>query len=233
VGFLLPFLEFLMSDDDNVIEFTPAKLARLRNLKPYKGKTDDEIIKILTEKRAVDVVEKPKGDNHDKVFRDKMKILQEEYAVDMNDSNDVESIKTLVRQQIQLEQIQTDIDNIQRKSTRSIDDYNNLKKLGDFQRLTYISVKELQHELGISRKQRKEKATDDIPKWIDGILDKSKNFMEKKTTVIKCPRCNIELFRYWMNFKDTKGAITRQTLTNEIQLSLQCWKCEEQVEHIQ
>lgn len=222
-----------MDDNDNIIEFTPAYLARVRNLKPYKGKTDEEIKQILTDKRSTTKVKQPKVDNYDKLFEQKMKILQEEFAVDMNNSNDVEGLKTLVRQQIQSEQIQRDIDALQRKDTRGIDDYNNLKKLGDFQRLTYLSIKELQNELGISRKQRKEKAADDIPKWIDSILDKSKKFMEKKTTIIACPKCRIELFRYWMNFKEARGAINDEPLNNEIQISLQCWKCEEQVEHIQ
>jgi len=226
----------MTDNDDNIVEFTQAKLNRLRNLRPYKGKTDDEIKEILTN-RKTPVPKQPKSksskDEYDVIFKSKIADLQKEYAVDMNNSNDVESLKTLVRQQIQLEQIQDDIDNIQRKDSRVPDDYSNLKKLGDFQRLTNLSIKEIQTELGISRKQRKEKAVDDIPKWIDNILERSKDFMEKKTTTIYCPKCKIELFRFWMNFKDAEGAITGQRLENDIQLSLQCWKCEEKVEHIQ
>ncbi len=223
-----------MDENDNLIEFTPARLAKLRNLKPYKDKTDEEIIQILNNKKTTTVkTSKKPTDTYDKIFNQKIDILQKEYAVDMNNSNDAESLKTLVRQQIQLEQIQNDIDTIQRKESRNIDDYTNLKKLGDFQRLTNLSIKEIQTELGISRKQRKEKAVDDIPKWIDGILERSKTFMDKKTTTITCPKCKVELIRFWLNFPNSKGAITGQPLNNEIQLSLQCWKCEEQVEHIQ
>jgi hypothetical protein len=222
-------------NDDNVIELiTPARLNRMRNLKPYRGKTDEELIEIIKNRPArTPTIRKKSAQDYDTVFAERLAVLQKEFAVDMNQSNDVETLKSLVRHQIQLEKVNTDIDTVQRKDSLTVDDYKNLKALGDFQRTITTSVNEFQDKLGISRKQRKEKAIDDIPKWIDSTLEKAANFFERKTTVITCPKCKIELGRFWLNFRNSTGLVSGEVLNNSMELSLQCWKCEEQVEHIQ
>lgn len=207
-----------MDNDNNVIEFTPERLNRLRNLKPYRGKSDEEIVSALQGRKPKERKESVKVEDYDIKFNEKLDMLKDEYAIDMNSSNDVEMLRNLVRHQIQLENVNRDIDLLQSQSQMTKDDYAKLKLLGDFQRTVQTSVTELQDKLGISRKIRKEKQTDDIPQWIEGILYKAKTFYDIKTNTIICPKCQIELGRFWINFPREK---------NEIDLSLTCWKCKE------
>lgn len=207
---------------------TPARLAQLKNLRPNKNKTDEEIIAAYEARKPKPkplrvVPDAPKGPSYQKRFDQKMKILQKEYSIDMNNSNDEENLKALVRYQIQLEKVNEDIDNIQSQTDMSKDDYAKLKQIGDFQRTVLMSISDLQNSLGISRKVRKEKDNDDIPKWIDSVLLRAKEFYDGKTQTIECPKCVIELARTWINFPKEK---------NHISMELTCWKCKETVMYI-
>jgi hypothetical protein len=216
--------------DDNIIhlDIKPGDIAKIRNLKPYRGKSDEEIAEILRnrkprEKREVSVPEVPNINQYDIKFNEKMKILQTEFGVDMNDSNDSEALKNLVRLQIQLEKAVTAIHLLQETDDLDKDEVVRLKNLGDFQRATMTSISDLQGQLGISRKQRKEKAVDDIPQWVDRVLEKAKTTFDRKTIKVDCPKCQVELGRFWLNFPHED---------NDIQLSLTCWKCKERIEYI-
>jgi len=212
---------------DETVEFSTDRLAQMRNLKPYRNKTDEEIIASLKARQAkpkpIRVETAPKVQTYDSRFNEKMKILQREYSIDMNNSNDEEALKALVRFQIQLENVNRDIDGVQAQDDLSKDDYAKLKQLGDFQRGVLTSISDLQTHLGITRKVRKEKSTDDIPQWIDSILVRAKEFYDTKTVTVECPKCVIELSRYWLNFP---GEV------NRISMELTCWKCKEQIMYI-
>lgn len=207
-------------------DFSPERLMQLRNLKPYRDKSDAEIIAQLQSREARPkpiAINAPKQKTHDSRFNEKMKILLKEFEIDMNSSNDKEALNALVRQQIQLENVGNDIDAMQQQDTHSKDDYARLKALGDFQRNVIISINDLQDKMGITRKIRKEKAVDDIPQWIDSVLAKAKEFYDGKTKIVECPKCIIELGRYWLNFPGEK---------NNIRMELTCWKCREVVMYI-
>jgi len=216
----------MANDDNNVIDLA-TRAKQMQNLRPYKNKTLDEIMGILEQRQNESKVpseSKPKKpvDAYDERFNKKFNTLKNEFSLDMNDSNDVEALKTLVRYQIQHENVTRDIDNIQKKENLTRDDYQSLKTLGEFQTGVSRSMIDLQDKLGISRKQRKEKNQDDVPKFIGDLLARGKKAFDEKTTKIECPRCMIELGRIWFNFPN---------LDNEIQASLQCWKCSEKVEY--
>lgn len=215
-----------MSD---IIDLDEARLKRLRNLRPYKGKSDREISEIFSEKDrdklpvAVKVaIKRTRIPNPNKKFNDKLAGLQKEFNIDMNNSNDAEALKNLVRHQIQLEKVNGDIDKIQQKTTLSNDDYLRLEKLGKFQSGVLTSIISLEDKLGISRKLRKEKQLDDVPKFIQATLQKAKRTFDKQTIKVMCPKDNIELVRFWLNFP---------TLKNDIEMSLECFKCGEIIEY--
>lgn len=213
--------------DDTPINLDEEKLIRrMRNLKGNLGKTDDEIRQMLLNRKPKIVVKTdgaPKVEEYDIRFNEKMKILQQEYAVDTNNSNDAEALKSLVRFQIQLENVNKSIKDIQSKDAMGAQDYASLKSLGDFQKTVATSISEIQDKLGISRKIRKEKANDDIPQWMDNLLERAETFFDTKTVQIECPKCQIELARYWLNFP---------LEPNSVGFELTCWKCKETVMHL-
>lgn len=216
-------------DDDNVIDFNDPRFKKYRNLRGYKNYTDEEIIQVIKEKEGQvqvrtkpPVAKKPKEpeDAYEKKFNSKLKQLRDEYSVDMNNSNDAENLKNLVRQQIQLENVTRDIDAIQAKDSLSADDYQKLEKLGKFQAGVLNAIGTLEEKLGISRRHRKEKQVDDLSKYIHDLKVRAKDYFEKMTIKVECEKCKITLAQFWLNFPN---------LQNEIDLNLQCYNCKESV----
>lgn len=216
-------------DEDNVIQLDDARLKKLKNLKPYRNKTDEEIRAIFAARVQVTPPVKSAStgrkepsstEEYDKKFNKKLLQIQNEYTLDMNDSNDTENLRNLVRQQIQLENVVRDIEAIQKKEVLATDDYLKLEKLGKFQSGILSSISTLEDKLGISRKFRKEKKADDMPVFMNDLLARAKEFFEKQTIEIRCPTCKIELSRLWLNFPNLK---------NEVEMSLECFKCGEMI----
>lgn len=216
-------------DEENIINLDDAKLRKLKNLRAYKDMPDEEIRRRYLEKQitikrpvARKMTSKPtdKIDDSDKKFRTKLRQLQRDNGIDMNDSNDAENLKNLARQQIMPENATRDIDLIQGKDSLASDDYLKLEKLGKFQSGILASIATLEDKLGISRKYRKDKQVDDATQFISSLLAKSKTYFDKQTIKITCPKCKIELGRFWLNFPSLK---------NEMDLNMQCQNCEEMV----
>lgn len=216
------------------ITYSEAMLRRLRNLKMFRGKSDDEIREYLASREpsskpavvpkvalpkdpTVPSEELPDDVKYERKFRAKLRTLQQEYAIDMNDANDADALRSLVRLAMQLEAVDMKIRDLQ--NMKDIDS-RTLKNLGDYQRSVQTSITELQDRLGIARKQRKEKQVDDIPKYIADLQTRVKNFWDGKTVAVRCEKDQIELLRFWLNFPK---------LENKATFELTCWKCKERV----
>ena len=199
-------------------EYDEAKLRRLRNLKMFHGKSDEDIIAYLQNREPKvesEPVEVDEDVAYDRKFRNRFNKLKEDYSVDMNDSNDVETLRQLVRVVIQLEEIDKSFRKKQKEH-----DTRELKNLSDVQRALIQSANELQDKLGISRKLRKEKTVDDIPQYIAMLKDKARKVWDRETVSVRCAKCEIELARYWVNFPKK---------THKLSYEGECWKCGETV----
>ena len=202
-------------------EISEVKIKQLRNLRMFKGKTDEEIVAYMESRPEKPAKISATGDKgYDARFNDKFNSLKDEYGVDMNDSNDTEALNLLVRHLIQLENINTQIQTLQKQEHMEIEDSRLLKNLGDVQRSLVASSSELQDRLGITRKARKETQVDDIPQYIAMLKKKAKTFYEDNTTTIKCSKCSIEYARIWLNFPK---------LTTTLTAEIECWRCGEKV----
>lgn len=202
------------------------KLRRLKNLKMFKDWTDEEIIAFMEEKESkpktetiVSVTESDDKD-YDRKFKKLLSVLNEDYTVDMNNSNDAQALMSLARHLIQAEKADQRIRAIQDRPSLTDEDVRTLKNLGDYQSGLQRTINDLQDKLGISRKLRKEKQADDIPQYIAGLQKKAKDFWDRKTVGVKCGNCQIELARYWLNFPDH---------AHTVKMELECWKCQEKI----
>lgn len=202
-------------------ELTEGKIKRLRNLKLYAGHTDEEITAMYN--ASVETrVNNPKRGTFEARQKEKLESLQDEFGLDMNNSNDVEMLNGLVRHLMQAEDVDIEIRSILDKDTRTREDIGMLKALGEFQRDLQISISDLQEKLGITRKLRKDRQQDTVPQFIDSLLAKAANFWERKTEKVICPNCSIELARYWLNFVETPTLLTA---------TIQCPHCKETVHY--
>jgi len=215
-----------MSEED-LASLTEIKLKRLRNLKMFRDKTDEEIFEFYRNRKPKATPPTPKipaeifvptgNDSYDKNYKLKLRALQAEYGVDMNNSNDAELLQSLVRHMIQQENANTQIIAIQQQDEV---DTRTLKNLGDFQRTLVASITEMQEKLGIGRKARKEKQIDDVAVFIADLKKRAKTFFDIQTETVWCENCDIELARYWLNFPDS---------TKAVHFEVGCWKCGEGV----
>jgi hypothetical protein len=213
-------------------EITPQQMARFKNLKAFKG-WSDEAIKDYMRNRPKKAQPPPRlfsdstndepepfsydaseyKKKYDTYFRKYIK----EYGVDMNETNDVQALQSLVRLIIQAEVVNENILRLHSDKTFSS---KVLKDMGDFQRSVQMSLKELQEQLGISRKTRKEKQADDIPQYIRQLQVRAMEKWNRSTEPIRCEKCKIELARAWYNFPH------RVLSAN---MTIICDKCEETV----
>ena len=191
------------------IKIPEIKMKRLRNLKMFKGKTDEDIYEFYrnrdpkptkppkpTKEEEESLV--PQTDKeYQRKYQYRLRTLQSEYG-DMNET-DRELLRSLARLSVQLEIVDRQVLTLQQSDEL---DTRNLKNLGDYQRQLVQSMNEIQDKLGINRKQRKEKAADDVMVFVENLKKKSKEFFDRKTVPVKCERDQIELFRYWVNFPD-------------------------------
>jgi hypothetical protein len=208
-----------------------AKLKKLKNLKFFRDWSNEQIIEWVKNKKKNEVppVEPPalgeipgvqssyNEEEYKKQYNQYLQRYKKEYSVDMNDANDAEALKSLVRYIIQLELVDT---NILKEQHARNPQHQVLKGLGDFQRSVQMNINELQEKLGITRKARKQQQVDDFPKYVQLIQKKAKDFWERKTVAVRCEKCKIELARYWLNFVDK---------TELVRFEIQCEKCGEKV----
>jgi hypothetical protein len=212
-------------------DINPGQLARMRNLKMFKGKTDEQILEYLKNRKP----KPPKPPRIPKVDKDilsdsersylerfnkKLSQLRDEYSVDMNEANDAEGVRSLVRLVIQAEDANEKIRALQHEVHP---DDKQLKNYGDFQRGLITSITDLQDKLGITRKVRKERQVDDIPQYLKEIRLKARDFWDRKTFSVRCEKCEIELARYWLNFPN---------LASKADFELECWRCNEKVVYV-
>jgi hypothetical protein len=200
------------------------KINRMRNLAMFKGKTDGEILEYILrkegEKRVKEIPVREESLSYNARYKRLIDRFQTEYGVDMNESNDTEALKLLVKHTLQLETLDLQIRNLQEKEAMTNEDTRTLKNLADVQRSLVTSVTELQDRLGISRKARKEKQADDVPQFLEGLKAKAQDFFDRKTVQVRCEKCQIELGRYWLNFPKRPS---------KIRLELVCERCEETI----
>lgn len=204
------------------------KIKRLRNIPRFKDFSDWELYQIVLrkekvkeEKQLTTGIDDASAAKLNKRFETKLAALQKEFGVDMNDANDAESLRQLIRFLIQQEDTDQDIRRVKEELKGDpVTLSRTLKSYGDFQRSLTMSINELQEKLGINRKARKEKQTDDIPQYIESLRKRAQDFWNRSTTPITCSSCLIELARVWINFPE---------MEHEIEARFVCWKCKEQI----
>lgn len=216
------------------MEVTEGKLKRLRNLPSFKDKTEEELIEYLNSRPqkprkprkkkepvtpAIEPVIEIK--DYETRYEKKLNQLKDEYGVDMNEANDAENLRILVRLLIQLEDVDT---RITTAANEKYLDTKSFKELGEFQKSLVNGITDVQDKLGITRKVRKEKQVDDIPQYLKAIRLKARDYWNRKTVSVKCEKDQIELARYWLNFPD---------LATKAVFELECWKCGEKIVFVQ
>jgi hypothetical protein len=162
---------------------------KLRNLKQYKGLSDEEFEGRWEEYTL---------ESDDIDIEDRIETMMEDFSKnydlrDMN-ANDTLALKELASIFIMLEDL--------RKMEWSARASGEVAKLGQLSKIRkdYLdNVSRLQNDLNITRKSRQNDSGETLDTYLPSIQKKAKNFLEQRLAYIYCPECHMLCATTWFN----------------------------------
>jgi hypothetical protein len=98
-----------------------------------------------------------------------------------------------------------------------------------------LAYTEIQDQLGISRKKRKEAGEQSVVEYIAKLQSQASEFLEERLEKLKCPDCNLVLAKYhiYIKLKGEPNALAWEDKEIEkikYRFSVECSKCGAMVE---
>jgi len=178
----------------------------LRNLAQYKNLSDEEFDIVWEERQAKELTTfKPKQNLEDRI-RDMMELFREDYALDDLKFNDTQVLRALIRALLTLSDYEDTLYAEQQEGVGT----DNIRVIGELNK--FISslrkdISDMQRDLNITRKTRKEEKEDSIEAYIKNIQEKADRFYKNKIYRIICPECGMMLFDGWFLYPDEDNKI--------------------------
>jgi len=173
----------------------------LRNLAQYKNLSDEEFDIVWEERQAKALTTfKPKQELEDRIL-DMMELFREDYALDDLKFNDTQVLRALIRALLTLSDYEDTLYDEQQEGVGA----DNLRVVGELNK--FISalrkdISDMQRDLNITRKTRKEEKEDSIEAYIKNIQEKADRFYKNKVYRAICPECGMMLFDGWFLYPD-------------------------------
>jgi len=173
----------------------------LRNLAQYKNLSDAEFDIVWEERQAKALTTfKPKQELEDRIL-DMMELFREDYALDDLKFNDTQVLRALIRALLTLSDYEDTLYDEQQEGVGA----DNLRVVGELNK--FISalrkdISDMQRDLNITRKTRKEEKEDSIEAYIKNIQEKADRFYKNKVYRAICPECGMMLFDGWFLYPD-------------------------------
>ena len=178
----------------------------LRNLTQYKNLSDEEFEKIWEERQSKHLTTfKPKQDLEDRIL-DMMEDFKVDYVLEDLKFNDTQILRALIRALLTLKDYEDTLYDIQQEGIS----VNNIRVIGELNK--YISslrkdISDMQRDLNITRKTRKEEKEDSIEAYIKNIQEKANRFYKNKVYRVICPKCGMMLFDGWFLYPDENNKL--------------------------
>jgi len=178
----------------------------LRNLAQYQNLSDEEFDKIWEERQEKKLTTFiPKQDLEDRIL-DMMEMFREDYALDDLKFNDTQVLRALIRALLTLKDYEDTLYNLQLEGVGD----GNIRVIGELNK--FISslrkdISDMQRDLNITRKTRKEEKEDSIESYIQNIQDKANRFYKNKIFRAVCPECGMLLFDGWFLYPEEGNKI--------------------------
>ena len=178
----------------------------LRNLAQYQNLSDEEFEKVWEERQAKHLTTFiPKQDLEDRI-QEMMEKFRVDYALDDLKFNDTQVLRALIRALLTLKDYEDTLYKIQNEENLE----ENLRVVGELNK--FISglrkdISDMQRDLNITRKTRKEEKEDSIEAYIKDIQEKANKFYKKKVFRAVCPKCGMMLFDGWFLYPEENNKI--------------------------
>lgn len=182
---------------------------KMRNLRQYRNLSDDEFLELMDKKIQ--------GALPSTAFerRIESKIAEFGYDYDLSDMkvNDTASLRALVQAIIALEDYEQVLYKLRTESDLGTLDIQALEKISKIMSDLRSDISKIQDDLQIKRKTRKSDKESSVLAYLDDLKIKARQFIESRSMLIFCPKCNTLLATLWTLYPD-----------KENKLSLRCWK---------
>jgi len=169
-----------------------------RNMRQYKDLSDDEFDKIYNE--MVFGVEKDEviQDKFDRIMGD----FENEYDLSELLPNDRIVLKSLVSAMIQLQDYEVFLNTASKEGVNS----NNIvtvEKISNICKSLRNDISNMQNDLGITRKTRKNDKEQNVLSFIEDLKKKAAQFSQQKMQYIFCEKCGVLLTTVWWKNPET------------------------------
>lgn len=173
---------------------TPADKIKMRNLYQYRNMSDDEFDQIW-EKKIVGAA--PSTEFETRINR-KLEEFAQDYDLSEMKVNDNASLRALIQAIIALEDYEQIIFRM-RSSGEDIGnaDINILDKVSKIMSELRGDIGRLQDDLQIKRKVRNSDKEASVIGYIDNLKLRAKQFVEARSMLILCPKCNMLIASLW------------------------------------
>lgn len=181
----------------------------LKNLPQYAKMSDEDFQKVLNSKIDTEETNREFKDRIDEV----MAKFEKDYDLSDMTINDMNSLNSLCKETVRLEDIQEALYELQTRIDISSGTTNTalllmLEKYEKSNSSIISNISKLQDELKITRKIRNSSREDSVLAFIENLKVKAKKFYDSRMMKVFCPKCNTLIFQGWFLFPSQKNSIT-------------------------
>jgi len=179
----------------------------LRNLRQYKHLSDEEFEEVYQNLVAGVIVEK----TFETRIQDKLDELAQDYDLDDLNANDKLMLRNMIQAMLQIE----DLEQLAYRIRSQGIDEKAVELLGRINRqINELSERasNIQRDLGITRRIRKESSEQSVVDFIESLKAKAREFYQEKMQYIYCPNCGTLLATIWTLNKDKSDPSDRVVL---------------------
>ena len=176
----------------------------LRNLTQYRNLTDEEFEEVWKQRQVKVEAELPDMEELEIRIQEMMEKFRVDYALDDLKFNDTQVLRALIRALLTLKDYEDVLYEEQREGIGT----SNLKLIGELNKFisqTRKDISDLQRDLGITRKTRKEEREDSILSYINTLQEKADIFYKNKIFRALCPECGMMLFDGWFLYPEEEN----------------------------
>ncbi len=182
----------------------------MKNLVQFKDMSDEEFEKYYKE------YEETSGQNEDfeKQIQEKLLGFEEDYDLSDMKYNDLETLRALIQAIIFLDMFDEYSYSLLQEDRMTVNNLTLLDKLETWKNNLRKSISNLQEDLKITRKNRKNDQSQNVLEEVERIKSAANEFYERKMAYVFCENCDMKLASVWLLYTDANNT-----------LKLHCQRC--------
>lgn len=176
---------------------------KIRNLKQYRDMTDEEFEEVFEELYGEGRIEI--DNNIEEKIEAKMKDFGEDYDLTDMKINDRLVLRNLIIAILTLEELEVNFAGMRTDIREG--NILMLDRLAGVMSKLRKDISDMQNDLKLTRKLRKEGKEESFLAWLDKMRERATDFYTEKTLSIFCPDCRMFLGSIWLLYPEANNSI--------------------------